>query len=220
MPRWLYNLAIFFKGRIVFETHKDKLSYSIGVSTARNLRQEQVDLDLELVMKGLADGLAGSAVQISDREINAIMNNLAAELRRKGMARRVLAAEKNLREGAAFLAANAGEDGVVTLQSGVQYKILTAGEGRTPVDSDLVTCHFRGTLLDGSEFDATEEGVPVSFKLSGLVVGWKEALKLMPAGSRWQMFIPPALAYGERGFGNAIGPNETLVFDLELLAIE
>ncbi len=108
----------------------------------------------------------------------------------------------------------------MTLPSGVQYKILKAGDGKKPIESDLVEVHYRGTLLDGTEFDGTEAGLPATLKVSALIVGWKEALKLMPAGSKWQIFIPPQFAYGERGVGSDIGPNETLVFELELLAIK
>jgi FKBP-type peptidyl-prolyl cis-trans isomerase FklB len=131
-----------------------------------------------------------------------------------------LALEDNKKKGEVFLAENKTKEGVVVLPSGVQYKILKAGNGKKPIDSDVVQVYYRGTLLDGSEFDATEPGQPADLKASSLIAGWKEALRLMPAGSKWQIFVPSQLAYGERGVGSDIGPNETLVFEVELLAVK
>jgi len=131
-----------------------------------------------------------------------------------------IATEDNKKKGEAFLQANKAKEGVVALPNGLQYKVLKAGDGRKPLESDMVLCHYRGTLLDGTEFDSTEAERPATLKVSALINGWKEALKLMPAGSKWQLAIPPQLAYGERGVGGDIGPNETLLFEVELVAIK
>jgi len=147
------------------------------------------------------------------------MNAYQTEIRQKATLTRRVAIEENKKKGEAFLTANRTKDGVITLPSGVQYKILLAGQGRKPIDSDLILCNYRGNLLDGTEFDATEDGKPASLKLSALIAGWKETMKLMPVGSKWQIFIPAQQAYGERGVGSDIGPNETLIFEVELLGI-
>lgn len=202
------------------ESDKDRLSYSVGVYTAKNFKKEGMSIDSDWVLKGITDVMAGEKLKLSDKEISGIMNNLASELRRNGIANRREAAEKNLKTGAAFLAANKLKEGVVTLPSGVQYQVLKAGSGKKPADSEMVVCNYRGTLIDGTEFDATDEGKPSTIKVSALVTGWREAVKLMPAGSKWRIFIPSAQAYAERGVGTVIGPNETLIFELELLAVK
>jgi len=202
------------------KTDKDRQSYSIGVYTGKSFKKEGVEIDSRLVLKGIEDALAGQKLLMSDKEITAVMNRLASELRRNGIANRKMAAVKNLKTGTEFLAANKAKPDVVTLASGVQYRILKAGSGKKPAGSDLVLVNYRGTLLDGTEFDATDEGKPATLKISSLIPGWQEALKLMPAGSKWQIFIPTAHAYGERGVGNVIGPNDALIFDLELLEIK
>lgn len=200
-------------------TDKDKLSYGIGVSIARNFKKQESDIDVDLLVKGLRDALAGDKLQLPEKDLRKVMNAYQTEIRQKATLTRRVAIEDNKKKGEAFLAANKVKDGVVALPSGVQYKILQAGQGRKPIDSDLILCNYRGNLLDGTEFDATEEGKPVSLKLSALIAGWKETMKLMPVGSKWQIFIPAQLAYGERGVGSDIGPNETLIFEVELLGI-
>jgi FKBP-type peptidyl-prolyl cis-trans isomerase FklB len=149
------------------------------------------------------------------------MRTFQAELRQRQAVARTKAAEDNKKQGNAFLAENKTKEGVVTLPSGLQYKILKAGGGKTPTDADTVECHYRGTLLNGTEFDSSHlTGKPATIKVTAVIPGWKEALKLMPVGSKWQLFIPPQLAYGERGAGHEIGPNATLLFEVELLAIK
>lgn len=202
------------------KTDKEMLSYSIGASTAKNLKKSDIEIDPDLVMKGLKDGLAGNKLLLTDKQIMGVMNELMNNVKRTTVANRKEAAEKNLKTGAAFLEANKHKEGVVALPSGVQYQVLKAGDGKKPTDADMVVCYYRGTLIDGTEFDATEDGKPANVKVSALVSGWREALKLMPTGSKWRIFIPPAHAYAERGVGTIIGPNETLVFELELVAIK
>lgn len=207
-------------GEVELKTDKDMLSYSIGASTAKNLKKSDVDIDPDLVMKGLKDGLAGDKLLLSDKQISGIMNGLMNNVKRTTVANRKEAAERNQKTGLLFLEANKSKKGVVTLPSGVQYQVLKAGDGKQPSDSDMVVCNFRGSLIDGTVFESTEEGKSATFKVSSLVAGWREALKLMPVGSKWRIFIPAALAWAERGVGTDIGPNETVIFELELLAIK
>jgi FKBP-type peptidyl-prolyl cis-trans isomerase FklB len=207
-------------GEVELKTDKDMLSYSIGASTAKNLKKSDIEIDPDLVMKGLKDGLAGDKLLISDKQMSGIMNGLMNNVKRTTVANRKEAAEKNQKTGLVFLEANKSKKGVVTLPSGVQYQVLKAADGKKPSDSDMIVCQYRGTLIDGTEFDSTEEGRPANVKVSALVSGWREAVKLMPVGSKWRIFIPAAHAYAERGVGTVIGPNETLIFELELLAIK
>lgn len=200
-------------------TDKDKLSYGIGVSVARNFKKQGSDIEIDLLVKGLRDALAGDKLLLPEKELRKVMNAYQTEIRQKATLTRRVAIEDNRKKGEAFLAANKTKDGVITLPSGVQYKVLQAGNGKTPIDSDLIVCNYRGSLLDGTEFDATEDGKPAKLKLSALIAGWKESMKLMPVGSKWQIFIPAQHAYGERGVGSDIGPNETLIFEVELLGI-
>lgn len=199
---------------------KDKTSYAIGLQTARNLKKDGTDIDVELVVRGFRDGFSGERPLLSDKETKALMQALMSEVRQKMVSNRREMSVKNRQKGEEFLAANLSQAGVKALPSGVQYRVLKAGTGRKPNDSDVVLCNYRGTLLDGSEFDATLPERPAILKLSQMIPGWKDALKNMEAGAHWQIFIPSALAYGERGVGADIGPNEVLVFDIELLEIK
>jgi FKBP-type peptidyl-prolyl cis-trans isomerase FklB len=202
------------------KTDKDKLSYGIGVSVAKNFKKQGTEVDLDILIKGLKSALAGEKLLLPEKELQKVMNKYQGEVRQKALLNKRLALEDNKKKGLAFLAENKTKEGVITLPSGVQYRIIKAGNGNKPVDSDVVKVFYRGTLLDATEFDATEADKPVDLKVSALIAGWKEALTLMPTGSKWQIFIPSQLAYGERGVGSDIGPNETLVFEVELLAIK
>ncbi len=200
-------------------TEKDKQSYAIGLSVGKGLHRDEIDVEPTFVLQGLKDALADGKVQLTDDQIKTVMTALQTQVRQKQEAKRLALTDSNKKDSAAFLAANATKPGVVTLPSGLQYKILVAGTGPKPTASDSVVCNYRGTLLDKTEFDSSyKRGQPATFGVSGVIKGWTEALQLMPVGSKWQLFIPASLAYGERGQG-PIGPDATLVFEVELLSI-
>lgn len=205
----------------VLKTQKEKINYGIGVSVMRNFKQQGIDPDLEFVIKGMRDAQSGGKLLITEEDLRNTLDAYQAELKQAHAKAMKTAAVENKKEGDAFLAANKKKEGVVTLPSGLQYKILKAGDGKKPSGDDTVECNYRGTLINGTEFDSSyRTGKPVAFKVSGVIPGWTEALKLMSVGSKWQLFIPPQLAYGERGAGRDIGPNATLIFEVELLAIK
>ena len=201
-------------------TEKDKQSYAIGLNVGKSLHRDSVDVEPKFVLQGLEDALADGKVLLTDDQIKTVMTDLQNQVRQKQEEKRLAAVETNKKEGAAFLAANATKEGVVTLPSGLQYKIMVAGTGPKPTADDQVVCNYRGTLLDSTEFDSSyKRGEPATFGVGRVIKGWSEALQLMPVGSKWQLFIPSDLAYGERGQG-PIGPNSTLVFEVELLSIQ
>ena len=209
------------------KTDREKLSYGMGVSTARNLQRQGVEVDADLMARGLKDALSGRKLLLSDEEQRAALSQFQAEQKKKQQARRQPSAEEAKKQGEAFLAENAKKEGVVTLPSGLQYKVLKEGQGRKPTGADRVVCHYRGTFVDGTEFDSSyKRGKPATFDLARMIPGFREAMKLMPAGSRWQLFIPAKLAYGERGMrtrkrkAGFVGPNATLIYEAELLAIQ
>jgi len=204
-----------------FRSPMDKVNYGIGVEVVRNFKNQGMEVDLDMVIKGMKDGLSGK-ILVPEKELRKSMTEFQTELRQKQSTAKKFAAQDNRKKGDAFLAENKTRDGVVTLPSGLQYRILKAADGKKATDADTVECNYRGTLIDGTEFDSSyENGKPAVFKVSeGMILGWKEALKLMPVGAKWQFFIPPQLAYSDRGAGRQIGPGETLIFEIELLAIK
>jgi FKBP-type peptidyl-prolyl cis-trans isomerase len=204
---------------LVLATEKDKQSYAIGLSVGKGLHRDAIDVEPKFMLQGIEDALAGGKVLLTDDQIKTVMTDLQTQVRQKQEEKRLAAAESNKKDGAAFLGANASKEGVVTLPSGLQYKVLVAGTGPKPTATDSVVCNYRGTLLDGTEFDSSYKRGPATFPVSGVIKGWTEALQLMPTGSKWQLFIPSDLAYGERG-REPIGPNSTLIFELELLSIQ
>jgi len=205
----------------LLKTQKEKISYSIGVSAAKGLKQQGIEVNVESLVKGLKDELAGKKLLMTENELQATMSKFQAELSQKQTQGAKTASAGNKKEGAAFLAKNKTKPGVVTLSSGLQYKILKAGTGKKPIGSDTVKCDYRGTLINGTEFDSSyRRGQAASFPVSGVISGWTEALKLMPVGSKWQLFVPSQLAYGAQGTGREIGPDATLIFEVELLAIK
>jgi len=208
---------------MTLKTQKEKASYALGMKIGGDLKRQGVgaSVDAALTARGLKDGLAGTKALLTEDEEKAALTQLQTEVRGKMEAKAHEAGAAARKEGEAFLAANKGKEGVVTLPSGLQYKILTEGKGPKPTASDTVSCNYRGTLINGKEFDSSfKGGKPVSFPVSGVIKGWTEALQLMPVGSKWQLFIPPDMAYGDRGAGADIGPGETLIFEVELLSIE
>jgi FKBP-type peptidyl-prolyl cis-trans isomerase FklB len=203
-----------------FKDQKEKLSYALGLSIGGNLKRQFVEVDPDVMLRGLKDGLDSGKALMSDDEVRATITQMQSELKAKMEEKARLAAVANKKEGDEFLEANKTKEGVVALPSGLQYKILTQGTGPTPVATDTVSCNYRGTLIDGTEFDSSyKRGQPASFRVSGVIKGWTEALQLMPVGSKWQLFIPSSLAYGERGQG-PIGPNAMLIFEVELISIQ
>ena len=206
----------------ILKTEADKVNYGIGVGVVRNFKNQGLTVDLDLVIRGMKDANSGATLLMTEEDLAKTMNAFQKELRQRQAEAMKVAAENNKKEGDAFLAENAKKEGVKVLPSGLQYKILKAGDGKIPTNADSVECHYRGTFIDGKEFDNSYKmGKPVTFKVQGGVIpGWSEALKLMPVGSKWQVFIPSQLAYGERGAGSQIGPNVTLIFEIELLSIK
>lgn len=207
------------------DTQQQKVSYVFGLNLAQQLGTEQIDVDVEALSQGLSDGLAGTEPRLGEEELMLVMQTFQQQQQEKMAkqaeereAARKLVAETNKQEGETFLMENGSKEGVVTTESGLQYKVLTAGTGPSPTAEDTVTVHYRGTLLDGTEFDSSyARGEPVSFPVSGVIPGWTEALQLMKEGAKWTLYIPSELAYGPGGAGAQIGPNATLVFDVELL---
>jgi FKBP-type peptidyl-prolyl cis-trans isomerase FklB len=191
------------------KTQKDKLGYAIGLDLGKNLKKNSIDVDLPVVIQGIKDGLAGGKELLTEEQIKETF--IAFQQER---------AEKTKKEGESFLAANKKKNGVITLASGLQYKIIKAGSGKTPKAIDSVTVNYSGTLIDGTEFDSSiKRGQPATFQVNGVIPGWTEALQLMREGAKWQLFIPSNLAYGERGAGGTIGPNAVLIFEVELISI-
>jgi len=210
------------------KTQKEKVSYGIGVMVANDFQQQDFDLDVECLIRGIRDSMTGKKLVLTDAEIKAALAAFETEMKQK-MAKAQLEmaekdkvlAEQNKKDGEAFLAENKKKPGVVALPSGLQYKILKAGTGKKPTAADTVECHYRGTLLDGTEFDSSySRGKPATFPVRGVIAGWTEALQLMPVGSKWQLFVPANLAYGPERQGPQIGPNSTLVFEVELLGVK
>jgi FKBP-type peptidyl-prolyl cis-trans isomerase FklB len=203
------------------KTEKEKLSYAMGMDLGNQLKTRSVEIDPAIFGRGLADALAGSKTLLTAEEAKAIITELQKAMLVKQAAEAKVVGDKNKAEGDAFLAANKAKEGVVALPSGVQYKVLTAGTGKMPTAEDTVICQYRGTLIDGKEFDSSyKRGQPATFPVKGVIKGWTEVLQLMPVGSKWQVFIPPNVAYAERGSGAMIGPNATLIFEIELVAIK
>jgi FKBP-type peptidyl-prolyl cis-trans isomerase len=188
---------------------------------AESFKKQSVPFDSALLARGLKDGLAGGKTLLTDDEAQAAIKAVQEEIGKQQQEKMQVAGAANKKEGDTFLASNKSKEGVVALPSGLQYKILKAGTGPKPTANDTVVCNYRGTLINGTEFDSSyKRGQPATFPVSGVIKGWTEALQLMPVGSKWQLFIPSDLAYGERGAGADIGPGSTLIFEVELMSIE
>jgi len=199
------------------KNQKEKMSYIIGMDIGNNLKKQSIDIDPNILAKGVKDALSGSQPLLTEQEVHETTMAFQKEM----MAKQEEVGKKNKREGETFLAENKKKEGVKTLPSGLQYKVIKAGTGKKPKLTDTVTTHYRGTLINGTEFDSSyRRGQTVSFQVNGVIPGWTEALQLMEEGAKWQLFIPSNLAYGERGAGRDIGPNATLIFEIELLSIQ
>ena len=210
---------------VPLKTRKEKFSYALGMNIgtgySQGLKKQSVEVDWNLITQGMKDAATGSKMRLTQDEAQAVLKEVQTEVQKQQQEKMKEAADKNKSEGEAFLATNKSKDGVVTLPSGLQYKILTAGTGPKPTASDSVKCNYRGTLINGTEFDSSyKRGQPATFAVGQVIKAWTEALQLMPVGSKWQLFVPASLAYGERGAGAEIGPNATLIFEVELMSIE
>jgi FKBP-type peptidyl-prolyl cis-trans isomerase FklB len=206
---------------IALKDQRDKASYSIGVNIGSGMKANSLDLNTEALMTGLKDGISGAKPQLTDKEREETLTAFEQDLQKKETERLKQVAEKNKKEGVEFLAANKAKEGVKTLPSGLQYKVLAEGSGAQPKSTDQITVNYRGTLLDGTEFDSSyKRGEPATLSLNGVIKAWTEALPLMKTGAKWRLFVPADLAYGEQGAGRAIGPNSTLIFEVELLGIK
>jgi FKBP-type peptidyl-prolyl cis-trans isomerase FklB len=227
MRRWVVACAVlFFTGSLcaaeepALKTQKEKVSYIIGTIVAKDMQNQGYDLNTDLFMKGYRDALSGAKPPISDQDAQEAMNAFKTEMTAKKEAAMKKAAEENKKQEEAFLAENKKKEGVHTLESGLQYKVLKEGTGAKPTVYDNVTAHYRGTLIDGTEFDSSyKRNQPATFSVNGVIPGWAEALPMMKTGSKWQLFIPSKLAYGAGGAGGVVPPNAMLIFEVELLSV-
>ncbi len=228
MTHWIAAML----GILLFATHclgadglelkdrKDKESYSLGYQFGQSLKQQGLAVNLEVYTAGIRDALSGAKPQLSQEEVNKTVSEIQSRVMAARQKELQESADKNLSEGKAFLEANRKKEGVKTSSSGLQYKVLAEGNGKTPKATDEVTVNYRGALIDGTEFDSSyKRGKPLTLKVNGVIRGWTEALQMMKAGSRWQLFIPPDLAYGDRAMGR-IPPNSTLIFEVELISVK
>jgi FKBP-type peptidyl-prolyl cis-trans isomerase len=201
-------------------TETEKRGYALGVQVGTDIAKDGIEADRNLLLQGMRDVLTGGKLRMTMEDLNATLTSMQNEQHEKIALAMKEFAGKNKKDGEAFLAENKAKEGIVTLSSGLQYKVLKAGDGKKPAVDDKVVCNYRGALIDGTEVDSSySRNEPSTFPLKGVIKGWAEALQLMPAGSKWQIFVPSDLAYGERGSGRNIGPNATLIFEVELLSI-
>ncbi|MGO9415574.1 MAG: FKBP-type peptidyl-prolyl cis-trans isomerase [Syntrophobacteraceae bacterium] len=221
---------VFFAGQAVAEeqkqlTEKEKLSYSIGYAQGNNMagffKAQSVQLDTNIMAEAFKAGLSGTKPALTEQEMHQTLSEFQKNIAAKQAEGMKEIAQKDKKAGEAFLAQNKKKEGVITLPDGLQYKVLKEGAGKTPKATDKVKVNYRGTLIDGREFDSSyKRGEPATFQVNAVIPGWTEALQLMKVGSKWEVFIPSSLAYGERGAGQMIGPDSTLIFEIELLSIE
>jgi FKBP-type peptidyl-prolyl cis-trans isomerase FklB len=205
---------------LVLKTDKDKESYAIGLNIGKSIHRDGVDVDPNILLRGMKDALAGGKTMMTDDEAKEVMTTLQANVRKQQAEKAQIAGEANKKAGDEFLAENKTKEGVITLPSGLQYKVLTQGTGPKPTATDTVVCNYKGTLLDNTEFDSSyKRNQPLTIPVGGVIKGWTEALQLMPVGSKWELFIPSDLAYGAQAKG-PIQPNSTLIFEVELLSIQ
>ncbi len=202
------------------KTTREKVSYCIGLETGRNLKRQFNEMDVDLLRQGFEDGVADAPGKLSQEEVQGIMNALRQQMEQQQRQYLAKMSEQNRQEGENFLEENKGKEGVKVLKSGLQYKVLQAGNGAKPTPADVVSVHYRGSFINGSIFDSSyERGKPQVFPVNRVIPGWSEALQLMHVGDKWQIFVPHYLAYGESGFGEEIAPCTTLIFEMELLGI-
>jgi len=207
----------------VLKDHRDRISYIIGMDMGMDLKRQLIhikDINPDAILRGLKDAFSGEKPLLTKEEIRETITSFQKEIKGRQEETMKRTGEKNKKEGETFLAENKNKEDVITLHSGLQYRVIKQGTGKKPKLTDTVTTHYRGTLVDGTEFDSSyKRGQPISFPVNGVIPGWTEALQLMEEGAKWQLFIPPQLAYGERGAG-PIGPNSTLIFEVELISVQ
>lgn len=216
-----FVIAVSAEEKSALKDPKDKVSYSIGLDIGSTLKKQNIDVNADTLIQGLKDALTGAKPQLTEEQMKETMTAFSQELRQKQQAATQEASQKNATEGEKFLAENKKKPGVKTTASGLQYKVLKEGSGPSPKESDTVVTNYRGTLINGTEFDSSyKRNEPVTFPVNGVIKGWTEALQLMKKGSKYQLFVPAELAYGPRGAGQDIGPNETLIFEVELVDVK
>ena len=203
-------------------TQKEKVSYAIGIDIGKNFKKNLIDVDPNILLTGIKEGLVSDTTSLlSETEIATVMQEFQKEIMTKQAEVKKGESSKNKKEGEAFLKENAKKEGVKVTKSGLQYKVITEGKGKTPTDTSTVSVHYRGTLIDGKEFDSSiKRGQPAEFPVNGVIKGWTEALQLMKEGDKWMLYIPSDLAYGDQGAGGVISPGSTLIFEVELLSIK
>ncbi|MCF6298737.1 MAG: FKBP-type peptidyl-prolyl cis-trans isomerase [Thiomicrorhabdus sp.] len=210
-----------FADKTNLNTIEQKASYTLGADIAKNFRSQGLEIDVDAFSLGLEDALQNRDLKLNEEEMMAAINAVKQRMQKQQLEKQKSIARKNLDEGKAFLAENAKKEGVITLDSGVQYKVLTEGKGESPTPEDTITAHYRGTLLDGTEFDSSfKRNTPLTLQMGSVIKGWGEVLKLMKSGAKWEVYIPSDMAYGEKGAGDAIGPNQALIFTIELIKFE
>lgn len=220
------SIGLFFNVCLAAEkselkNEKDKINYSVGYQVGSDLKRQGVEIKPEVLVKGVQDAIDGTEPLLSQEDMRSTLVALQKRIMAAQQEQNMKKAQENLAAGKAFLDENAKKNGVKTLPSGLQYMVIKEGTGKKPGKNDTVTVDYRGTLIDGTEFDSSfKRGQPATFQLNRVIPGWTEALQLMKEGSKWKLFIPPDLAYGERGAGGTIGPNSTLIFDVELLSVK
>ena len=230
IPAWMVIFGMVFlvvevmaQETPALKTKKERVSYAIGVEVGRNFKRQGFDIDLDTVIRGMKDAQTGDKLLLTNEEIVDTLNRFGTEARMKKTEDRLNSGLENKKEGEKFFASNKIKEGVVSLPSGLQYRIIKEGEGRKPTVDDTVEVNYRGTLVNGTQFESTyDTGRPATFKISDsrVIAGLREALNLMPVGSKWQLFVPEQLAYGQQGAGRVIGPYATLIFEIALVAIK
>lgn len=204
-----------------FSNDQDKASYAIGVQIARNMKAQGVPLNVEAFARGFQAGFTGTPALLTDEELQRTLQAFQQEMMKRQQQAMAAEGAANREKGKAFLEANKSKEGVVELPSGLQYKVIKAGTGKKPTAESTVRVHYRGTLLDGTEFDSSfKRGQPAEFPVNGVIKGWSEALQLMQEGAKWELYIPASLAYGDQGAGGMIKPGSTLLFEVELLEVK
>lgn len=202
-------------------TSEQKASYTLGADLAKNFTDQGLKIDIKAFTLGLEDAIKHRPLRLTEEEMMSAISDVKKEMLEKQQAERKIIGDANLKEGQAFLADNAKKEGVISLPSGVQYKVITKGSGAHPTEDDTLIAHYSGTLIDGTEFDSSyKRGTPLKFQMGNVIKGWGEVMKLMNPGSKWEVYIPADMAYGAKGAGKVIGPYQTLIFTVELITFD